>query len=812
MSSRKSTNSSKRIAEVLGTASVLCLAQAVHAELASGDAAPNGAIEEIIVTATKRETNLQETPVAITVFSQAALDQNLVVDISDAVKFVPGVAYAEHGDQAGLTITMRGIGNDTAFTELDSPEVAMYVNGIYSPRSQGASTLLYDMDRVEVLRGPQGTLFGHNSTVGVIDLFTAKPQIGVFAGNAEVSAGDYNAYGSRGMLNIPVNDTLAFRIAFAQEKHDGYVQFQGVPTIVSTNPQLFGAPPNTYGLNTTPYVTLGPQYDSEDRTSYRLSGRWLPIQNLSWDLSYEHYVDRGIPEVPLMQAPRPGEPLFSILASFAPANDRKSDNIRSNISWGINDYLNLTYIAGKSRMSGTENAQDDAGLAIPTSPTTPGGGALQDAQTVGSEFDSYSNELQLKSTGTHLVDWIVGLYAFRERNFIRFDINQYNGYAGGPTTFNWAGAFIQPDRSQEDRSEFAQAVLHATDSLRFTAGVRDSFDDERDIGGRNVTFNGCPPPNVYNCGPFTYGLNLAQLAANNYAVSDNDAYTSSHKVTYLGRVDFDFTRDLLGYVSVGTGYHPGRVEDGGTHDNPETLTNYEIGEKSTLFDGRMTLNAALYYEDFKGYQVTSVVTTRNAAGQILASQTEQVNAQGAKGYGLEIELAAKPTPLDSLQYSSSLMHTKMENLLTVDSRLYSLNPADPLAHVTNIAGNQLPHAPLFSMTLGYDHSFPLTNGDSLLPHVAFHYETRSFLSYYNETVPIQGVSDWDQQRAYTRTDFTLSYRGGGERKYEIQGYVQNIENKDIKTNSDIYKIEGVNNAVGLYMPPRIFGLRARYRF
>jgi iron complex outermembrane recepter protein len=152
------------------------------------------------------------------------------------------------------------------------------------------------------------------------------------------------------------------------------------------------------------------------------------------------------------------------------------------------------------------------------------------------------------------------------------------------------------------------------------------------------------------------------------------------------------------------------------------------------------------------------------------------------------------------------------NLLTVDSRLYSLNPADPLANVTNIAGNQLPHAPLFSMTLGYDHSFPLTNGDSLLPHVAFHYETRSFLSYYNETVPIQGVSDWDQQKAYTRTDFTLSYRGGGERKYELQGYVQNIENKDIKTNSDIYKIQGVNNAVGLYVPPRTFGLRARYRF
>ena len=100
-------------------------------------AEPASDIPEVIVTATKRETNLQETPVAITAFSQSALDQNLVVDITDTAKFVPGVAFASHGDQAAVTITMRGIGNDSAFTELDSPEVATYINGIYSPRSQG---------------------------------------------------------------------------------------------------------------------------------------------------------------------------------------------------------------------------------------------------------------------------------------------------------------------------------------------------------------------------------------------------------------------------------------------------------------------------------------------------------------------------------------------------------------------------------------------------------------------------------------------------------------------------------------------------
>jgi iron complex outermembrane receptor protein len=788
MSKKKFKSRRREVVGVLGTTSVLCLAQMVRAEL------PTTQLDEIVITATKRETNLQDTPVAVTAFSQSALDQNHVVDVTDLVKFVPGVAFAEQGDQSGTMITMRGIGNDSAYTELDSPEVAMYVNGIYSPRSQGAAAMLYDVDRIEVLRGPQGTLFGHNSTVGVIDIFSAKPQIGVFAGNAEMSTGNFNAFGTRGMVNLPINDMLAFRVAFATEKHDGYADFQNVPSYATA-----------LGLDTTAYVTQGTKYYSEDRKSYRLSGLFVPTDWFTWNLSFENYVDQGGPVVPLMQAPRPGEPLWSIQAQFSPYNDRTSNDLRSNMNFKLNDYLDLTYIGGKSRLGGNELEQDDGGLAIPTSATTPGNGPLEAAQTVYSEFDSYSNELQLKSSGTHFIDWIAGIYTFRERNDIRFDINQYNGYKDG--AFNWAGAFIQPDRSQEDRSVYAQAVMHVTDSIRLTGGLRDSFDDERDIGGRNITYNGCA-----GCGPYTYGLNLQQLQAAGYAVSDNDAYTSSRKLTYLGRVDVDLAQDMLGYLSVGTGYHPGRVEDGGTHDNPETLTNYEIGEKSTFLNGRLTANTAIYYENFQGYQVTSVVTTKNAAGETIASQTEQVNAQGATGYGLEFELAAKATALDAVQFEMAIMKTRLENLITVDSRLYALNPADPLDHVQNFKGNELPHSPPVSLTLGYDHTFELGNGDRLVPHVAFHYEARSWLSYYNERAPIGGVSDWDQQTAYTRTDATLTYKSGSEHKWEAEAFVKNIEDKNIKTNAYVYEINGVNEPLAIYMPPRTFGGKVRFKF
>jgi iron complex outermembrane receptor protein len=780
---------------VLGTTSALALSS----QLAYADATapqPGDQLAEIVVTATKRETNIQSTPVADTVFSQSALDANHISDITDMAKFVPGVEYAQQGDQSGTMITMRGIGNDAAFTELDSPEVATYVNGIYQPRSQGTSALMYDVDRVEVLRGPQGTLFGHNSTVGVIDIFAAKPKFDAISGNVEAYFGNYNATGVRGALNLPITDNWALRFAYVTQKHDGYAAYQGVPQAAIN-----------LGLNTSAYITGGTHYYAEDRKSYRVSSLWQPVDNFTWYVVFENYVDQGGPVVPLMQNPRPGQPLWSILAQFQPWNDRTANNIASNMDWKINDYLDLTYLYGNNRLGGSENEEDDAGLVIPTSATTPGLGAVQDATTVDSQFDSYSNEIQLKSQGNNTFDWIVGLYQFRERNRIRFDINQYNGYVDG--AFNWGGAFIQPNRSQEDRSEFAQVVWHATDALRVTAGIRDSFDDERDIGGRNITFNGCPAAPAV-CGPATYGLSLQQLRASGYSVSDNDTYTSSHKVTYLGRVDYDVAPHQLVYASVGTGYHPGRVEDGGAHDDPETLTNYEIGHKATLFDGRMTADTALYYENFKGYQVTSVVTTKDAAGNTLKTQTEQVNAQGAKGYGLEFELAAKVTPDDNVQFSAALQHTWMENLVTLDSRLYSL-PAGQ-SHVANIKGNELPHTPAADLTLQYDHVFTMPNGDAVVPRVSTHFETLSWLSYYNEETPIGGVSDWDYQKAYTRTDLSLAYKGMGDKKYEIEAYVRNVENKNIKTNAGVDMINNVPNPVAIYQPPRTYGIKLRYSF
>ena len=271
------------------------------------------------------------------------------------------------------------------------------------------------------------------------------------------------------MFNLPVSDKLGFRIAFIEAQHDGYDQFQAPPVIAGVNPSGF--------------VTQGNKYYSEDRWSARISGLWKPTEDFSWNLSYEYYKDNGGPVLPLMQQPRPGEQLWSTLVEVAPEQDRTSQAIRSRMDYALSDYLDLSYIAGASFLSGTTDYQADAGSAPPTSASTPVG-AFEDNRTPFSRFNSYSNVLQLKCHGTHNVDRIIGADQSIETNAIRFDVDLANGYSQGP--FNWAGAFVQPDRTLDDEAIFGQATWHVNDDLRLTGGLRESWDSERDVGGRNA--------------------------------------------------------------------------------------------------------------------------------------------------------------------------------------------------------------------------------------------------------------------------------------------------------------------------------------
>jgi iron complex outermembrane receptor protein len=809
------------------------------APVAATAADTSGQIADIVVTATKRETSLQKTPIAISAFSQASLDRQQVQDVKGLADFVPSLHFAQQGDQGGILLTMRGIGNDSAYTEVADPEVAIYVDGIYSPRAQGASVLMYDMERVEVLRGPQGTLFGRNATVGAISLVTAKPTFDGFHASVEAVGGSYNRFGIKGMVNIPVTDNFALRAAFITDRHDGYIDYQ--------------TPPELPGVNRSAFVTGGKKYDAGDQKSARLSARW-DLGRFKWNLSGEYYKDTGSPILGLMQDPRPGQKFWSALVDTAPQTDRYSWGVRSNMTYDFSDHIEAAYIAGFSRVGGTADSDADAGAHPPFE--NPDGSvnmpndSFGENRTAYSRYDFWSHELQLKSIGHNTIDWIVGGYYSHEVNKIRFDIDQRNGYRDG--TFNWAGTFIQADREIDSRAAFGQAVWHITDRINLTGGLRYTSDKKKDIGGRNVTFSGCPDTNPAVAGtqadpactaavpglPGIFGIDLngagnaqqvvdalnAETAqyGNLWGISPNDTHGKWNKLTWLARADAQVTDGTMVYGSVSTGFKSGNIEDGGLLAGPETLTNYEVGSKSKLFDNHVTLNLAAYYEDFKGYQVNQAVTTRDDAGNIIGSQIITTNAKGAKAYGFEAELTANITRLDRLNIAATYQHTRFKDLLTVNNGIYNNVPAN----IENLKGNELPHAPHFSATGTYEHDFELENGGRITPRFTLHYETSSWLSYFNgdqiggyapEDQAGKGLlgTAYDKQKAYAKIDLGLTYAAPGDR-YEIEAFSLNVTDKRIRTSAGVSGSIGTNGLPSVFLsnyePPRTWGVRVRAKF
>src|SRR5262245_56309608 len=185
-------------------------------------AADDDRLEEIIVTASKRETNLMQTPLAITPFTQDDLDREGIRNARDLAGTAPNVQLGTGAD-SGTAATIRGV-TSTDFTEVGEGAVAIHLDGFYSPRPQGTLALMYDLERVEILRGPQGTLFGMNSSAGTLNSIPAKPDFSRTFAKVEAALGNYNARQARGMLNLAVNDKFALRASFMVDQHDGMLQ------------------------------------------------------------------------------------------------------------------------------------------------------------------------------------------------------------------------------------------------------------------------------------------------------------------------------------------------------------------------------------------------------------------------------------------------------------------------------------------------------------------------------------------------------------------------------------------------------------
>ena len=551
-------------------------------------------------------TDLQSTPLAITAFSQQALDDNHVVSLLDVRGLVPNLQFFENGDHAVPLIFIRGLGTRNQ-TEAGDQGIAFYSDGVFAARSQGTTVMLYDLDRIEVLRGPQGTLFGRNSTGGAIALHTAKPSTEAFDAAGEITAGTDSLLAFRGMVNVPVTDTWALRVAGATEEQDGRTDF---------------APDNEFETNRN--------YGTVDMSSFRVSSMFKPTDNISWFLAFENFRNKGTGDV--------GSTDFDdrVNDATAPGNlDLDSDSLRTRLDVGFGDGYTVSYIGGYAEF-------DQSQLY--------GNGAQGDTRnTVYSTYEGTQHELQVSSSADQRLTWTAGLFYFKEENSIRFDMLHGSwGFTPQDDPNGVLSTFVQPNRSLESQSIYGQGTFAVTEALRLTAGARYIDDTREDEGGRSIDCTyGLVGPLPDNIAAQASDLNGAQGC---FYRQYNDMKGDWSKTTYMARGEYDINDSMMVYLSYATGWKSGVLQDGMGYDalddgtgnldfsrnnallqDPEEVDSTELGFKTDFDNWRLSAN--IFYMDFTDMQVTGAVIDP-VTGQSTLTNT---NAGGATIQGLELE-------------------------------------------------------------------------------------------------------------------------------------------------------------------------------
>lgn len=817
---------------------VALIAPGVAFAQAEGDAAEAsdaGGVEEIIVTAQKRSENLQQVPIAITAMTADGLAQRGINNVADIASQAPNTTLKSTAPFAGsssiLVAFIRGIGQNDFNFNLD-PGVGIYVDGVYIARNVGTNSDLLDLERIEVLKGPQGTLFGRNTIGGAINIVTRDPG-NDFSYRGEVTTGSYNRIDVRGAVDVPlIRDRLAASVAFSTKHRDGWqrrIPFPGATGFVTNDYTQFPQLPNRetrFG---------GDRAGSENQTVVRGKLVARPTDGLKITLSgdYLHTNEQGtassllniVPDAPgtviglynlcistpvdvltsLNLGPacgprgNPASPT-GVLPGIAGVNvDADPTNNRLLLT---NAFLtgnpNITYGQGPN-FSRIENygfgGVIDADLApditlrsitayrhLKASYGVDNSGTPFVGQTTSFSDDQkqFSEELQLVGKlFDERLKFVLGAYYFHE-------------FGTHDDAVNFAGGLVQINSPNNRYDTKAYALythneIGLTDKLSVTLGGRLTWEDksftsgqsDENIIGLKLGLPGFLYPDQSNP-PVSY----ARLYPIGTFRQKFDAFN------YRASVNYQFDNNLLGYVSVADGFKSGGwstrltlpVGTVAPSFGPEKATTYEVGFKSTLFDRRLRLNAAAFQTDYNDIQLVV---------QIGTSPTF-LNAGKGRIRGFEIE--ANAVPVDGLNVDASLGY--------LHARYLSVNAA--AQGVTS--NSRFANAPDWTGHVGASYEIPV-GSNFIVPRVDWSFNSKIYTNAENSPLLVQ--------KGYSMVDGSLSYRFGDGR-FEIQAGVRNIFDKRVLvsgfTNDTIPGAAGQGTiVVGNYNPPRQWFLTLRVK-
>jgi iron complex outermembrane receptor protein len=645
------------------------------------------ALEEVVVTARKRTESLQDTPLSVSVFSESEIFARAIDSITDLGHASPNVIIdagaSASGSNAASTIFIRGVGQ-TDFTLSLDPGVGVYVDGVYYGQQVGTALDFLDLERVEILRGPQGTLFGRNTIGGAINILTKQP-VSEFGGRLNLTIGSDERIEASGSVNIPLSENLHSKLSIAVRNRDGYVDRVGSD------------------------IELG----DDDSVSGRGTVLWSPTQDLEVVFSADYTREREevAPEVLVdvnEAAPIPffhnflkGPPCFPPPGSTTDPNCFNDqwvppdpfteygtfDSVSELDLWGLALTATWTFDSLTFR-SITAYREFDSFFSIDNdhSPLT----IVQ--FTSDFESEQFTQELQL--LGTSLADrlnWLVGLYYYDESAADR-----------NPVDFSIGSLEVGGDLDVTSYAAFAHATYSLTNKLDVTLGIR--YTDEEKVRD----------PNSFFTSPFILGPTLI-LPPGTYLVPPEPVKIQADASTPLANLTYHWIDELMTYISYSEGFKGGGFTDRVAFPVPETPTfdpeeveSYEVGIKSSFFNNRLRLNVAGFFVDYTNIQI--LVATA------IAPVTQNAAAGEVKGF--EIEFQGLLT--DNLELSGGLGYIDAE-----------YTRIDPLATEISIE-NEFPKTPDWSANLSASYELLLPGGGTLTPRLDWSYRDAVFNDALND--------------------------------------------------------------------------------
>lgn len=720
---------------------------------AQPEAASAAGGEAIVVTAQRRKENVQNVPIPVTAIGGDKLDAQGIVGFEDLTARVPSMRFGSGVTGGEHVITMRGLGSQNTTSGGDSP-VAYSVDGVYMARSTAVDPEYFDVNRIEILRGPQGTLYGRNSVGGSVNVITNKPNADDFEGYADVLVGNYSAVTARAWINAPLTGDdsdfkVSARLTGVYANHDGYQK--NLSDLASATHDSDGQ--DFYLIRGQLLFEFGPDVDLLLSASYN-SNESPVATKLAWGLAPDANQARF---GNLVYDPNPRHTESGYPDTFDQDGQIYSATLDWDLGWAV-----LTSVTAYTEGSWFQtNDADSTELDI----------AHLNYWTMDS--DQFSQEVRLASNDDEsALRWIFGAFYFNENvnqgfQYVDTGLNAPFGTGfiftngGDIETTSWAG-FAQLDL------DLAKTSIDVP--LTITVGLRYTHDKKHVVDFLNYTIP-----------DYAFSLDV-----------NKDVDPSWSEWTGKFGLAYQATENVLLFANVSRGYLAGGELVGnfpGIYD-PETVMNYEFGVKSTLAEGRVILNGTAFTTSIKDMQVF--------VQDITGSRID--NAGEATVTGLELEGVFYVTDEFRLNIAGALTDAEYDEYQTFDNRQPQVPPV-----LSDFSGHRLIQTPKYTLSVGAQYDFETTIG-TITP--------RADLFWSGDLYFLSANTPLDRQPAYALVDLGISW-SDPEGRYSAMAFVRNVGDEDVISNDGLQSNTiglgfGMDNYT--YYPPRTFGLRIGAHF